>query len=220
MVPCNEVPSLEAEKEILMSKGIPTPDRLVNDAEKLGFFRRSTGANHTLKWTARCSRCDTTEHLALPLASPAAAIAKKCTAHGWRLNKDNNHVCPKCVAHEKENKVSKMIVGPDPKIARKIFAALDDHFDEPKRLYTPGYSDERIAKELDVSLDVVLSLRRGAYGELAEDPMTQMLRDDLELLRMEGIELQKRYAADMATHLGKITELENKINHTVLRKVG
>lgn len=76
-------------------------------------------------------------------------------------------------------------IGPDPKIARLIYASLDEHFDEVRRLYRSGWSDERIAKEIETSPVIVSRIRAAAYGELAEDPKITALRDDLELIRME-----------------------------------
>ena len=76
-------------------------------------------------------------------------------------------------------------IGPDPKIARKIYAALDEHFDDKKRVYLAGYSDEEVAKSLDVSQEIVISIRKAAYGELAVDSAMSKLGDDIMLVRLE-----------------------------------
>jgi hypothetical protein len=73
-------------------------------------------------------------------------------------------------------------IGPDPKIARRVITLLNDHFDSEKRVYEPGWSDERIAKEAAAALDFVTKYRREAYGELAEDPEIAKLRDDLKAM--------------------------------------
>lgn len=71
----------------------------------------------------------------------------------------------------------------NPKIARAVFAALEDHFDVGKRLYRGSYTDEMIAKETGAALDYVMRMRKEAYGELAEDPVVTKLREDMERLK-------------------------------------
>jgi len=95
-------------------------------------------------------------------------------------------------------------LGPDPKLARKIYAALDDHFDDVKKRFAPGWDDQRIAKELDVSPELVIRIRREAYGELAEDPAISVLRDDVELLKMELADASDKLGKEYA---GKLDDL-------------
>jgi hypothetical protein len=102
-------------------------------------------------------------------------------------------------------------IGPDPKIARRIYAALDEHFDEDRKLYRTGWADAKVAETLDVSIDLVTRIRREAYGELAEPPEIQGFRDDLELLRMQVVDDSMQAATRTADMLAKISELEGRI---------
>lgn len=94
-----------------------------------------------------------------------------------------------------------------PKIARSVFAALEDHLDTEKMLYRDGYSDERIAKETGAAVEYVTRIRADAFGELAEDPVISALRDDVELLRLEIGDQWKRL-------LDKINELAKRLRPT------
>lgn len=91
-----------------------------------------------------------------------------------------------------------------PKIARLVFAALEDHLDMERMLYRDGYSDERVAKETGAAVEYVTRIRADAFGELAEDPVISALRDDVELLRLEIGDQWKRL-------LDKISELAKRL---------
>ena len=112
-----------------------------------------------------------------------------------------------------------MSVGPDPKIGRKIYGLLDSHFDDLNRTYRRGWDDTRIATEADTSVDLVTRIRREAYGELAEDPRIQVLKDDLELLRMEVTEAQNASTEKLTALFNKIGELEARCTNIKLKKV-
>ena len=95
-------------------------------------------------------------------------------------------------------------IGPDPKIARKIFACLDEVFDDSKRLYRDGETDDAVAKKLGVSLEIVTNIRRTAYGELAENPAISKLGEDVAMLRLEmedAIETTRKTFLDKFNHL-------------------
>lgn len=70
-------------------------------------------------------------------------------------------------------------VQPSPKIARQIYALLDEMFDEQAGAYRNGYSDEKIATECSCHLNVVVKVRLAAYGELVEDTRVSALRSDM-----------------------------------------
>jgi len=96
----------------------------------------------------------------------------------------------------------------DPKIARRIYAMLDERFIDDKRIYQPGWSDEKVATTLGVSVEIVMNIRRTAYGELAEDPKVTQLRDDIELLRME---FSDEIAAISKKYYERLSALENAL---------
>ena len=78
-----------------------------------------------------------------------------------------------------------VVNAPDPKIAKRIYRKLDEVFDEDKRRFATGWTDEKIAKEIGTSPELVTRIRREAYGELAEDPAIVTLRDDIIMATME-----------------------------------
>lgn len=73
----------------------------------------------------------------------------------------------------------------NPKLTRAIFALLEEHFDDKKRLYQDGWSDARVAKDTGASEAYVAAVRKGAFGELAEDPKVSALRGEIETLSTE-----------------------------------
>lgn len=97
-----------------------------------------------------------------------------------------------------------VINGPNPKIARRVYQLLDDTFDETTGLYARGYSDEMVAKELDVSIDLVVKTRREAYGELAEDPIVDELTESVNELRELVISTLQDFANRIDALDGKI----------------
>jgi hypothetical protein len=72
------------------------------------------------------------------------------------------------------------VIGPNPKIARPVITLLNEHFDTDTRLYHPGWSDERIAKEANAAIAFVIYNREeGGYGKLAEEPETTKMRNEI-----------------------------------------
>jgi hypothetical protein len=78
--------------------------------------------------------------------------------------------------------VASKIIESNAKISRRVITLLNEHFDTDKRLYSLGWSDERIRQEADASLDFVIKTRRDAYAELAENPEVSNLREDIKAL--------------------------------------
>jgi len=187
-----------------MSAASPIAGRVAAELEPYGVtYHRQYGRTG---WCATCA-CGATERVSgTPVLQPSFTI-RKFEHRGWSLRARTTPVCPAC--HTKETPVNKPVqIGPDPKIARKIYALLDEHFDDQKRMYRNGCSDEVVAKTLDVSLEIVKNIRVAAYGELAEDPRYAKLRDDIELLRMEFAE---EHAKLYARFEGQLTALEAQI---------
>lgn len=168
--------------------------------------------NQRSRWSTTCDKCKRHDVLHLAENVPANVLANKFRLRGWTMTKNRAPVCKQCT---KEHRMNKPVqIGPDPKIARKIYALLDEHFDDHKRLYRGAWSDEAVAKKLDVSVEVVISIRRAAYGELSEDPKVQRLRDDIELLRME---LDEELAKLKIDHLRIEGLLRTKIDELELQ---
>ena len=90
------------------------------------------------------------------------------------------------------------------KATRKLFALLEDNFDPNTGQYLEGYSDERVAKECDISIDAVKAHRVAAFGKL--QPPTE-----LALLRREIDELQKLALQTEADLKAKIKEVNERL---------
>lgn len=153
-------------------------------------------------WIAQCA-CGAALRVNGGICHPPHVTISQLERHGWLIKKNKTPQCSNC----QETKVAKPSpqIGPDPKIARKIYAQLDEHFDDVKRAYRGSASDEWVAKTLDVSVDIVTSIRIAAYGELAEDPKVSMLRDDIELLRMEFNDTVAKMQVDFNAKIGSLS---------------
>jgi broad-specificity NMP kinase len=99
-------------------------------------------------------------------------------------------------------------IGPDLKIARRVMALLDEHFDETLRLYRGGWSDQKIADSATVSAEAVKTIRREAYGELSEDQEVTDLREEIELLKIWAEDETKKLFAESMI---RIDALEAKL---------
>lgn len=71
---------------------------------------------------------------------------------------------------------------------RKMYQLLEDNFDPQAGQYLHGYSDERVAKECDISVDAVKTHRASAFGELQPPSEIALLKrqiDDLETFALK-----------------------------------
>lgn len=179
------------------------------EAAEFGFYKIS--ANHGVRWAIACS-CGTTPTFGWRGNTSPELMVKNMRQKGWRIVRRKPPVCDAC--QQREPDMQKTPAAPPvnqvaAKIARSIYAKLDEVFDEARRMYVGGWTDERVAKELDTSPDLIARIRREAYGELAEDPKITALRDDIELAKMAADdEIKKLSAAVMA----KLSELEQRVN--------
>lgn len=165
-------------------------------------------------WHADCT-CGMSQRVHYPITNPLKITIHRYEQMGWTIKKNRTPVCATC--NEKEIAVAlkpaTIQLGPDPKIARGIFACLDEHFDDAKKVYHGKWSDEGVAKHLGVSLDIVTNIRKSAYGELAEDPKVKQLSDDIAMLRLE---LEDAFETTRKTFLEKFNHLDTELSR--LRK--
>lgn len=143
---------------------------------------------------------------------PPDQIANNFKRKGWAVEDRRPPVCPDCIKRKKMPAKETAApaptrIGPDLKLARRVMARLDEHFDEATRLYRGGWSDARAAQEDGVSIEAVKTIRREAYGELAEDQAVTDIREEIELLRLwvddEVKKLQSSFSSRVAD-LGKM----------------
>lgn len=71
---------------------------------------------------------------------------------------------------------------------RKVFALLEDNFDADVGMYKDGWSDERIAKETQVSPNAVKEYRTSAFGKLK--PPTELHKISQDLRELETLFLK------------------------------
>lgn len=167
-----------------MRTGDRAHDRIQRELEQVGIFLLRTGQGKR-HWVLQCSCCNETGAASLPLAYPTEAVAKKFRSMGWEIGK-GPPAHSKCLHEAKqEKKVATQKIGPDPKIARKIYGILDDFFDEKAGAYKMGKTDESIARDLGVSVAIVSAIREEAYGPLKEDPRVAAIRQEIERLRVD-----------------------------------
>jgi hypothetical protein len=90
------------------------------------------------------------------------------------------------------------------KAMRRLYQILEDNFDPEAGQYLEGYSDERVAKECEISLEAVKHHRTSAFGKLKPP-------NELALLQREVDELQKFALQTEGDMRAKIKELNNKL---------
>lgn len=160
--------------------------------------------------TARCSEPDCDEERtwsSRTVFDPNAAVARAHQA-GWKTGK------VKCPAHAVAPKREKSLMpsatttkltpvpsSPLPetppasisadarKALRLAIQFLEDYFDEGRRNYKPGWSDERISAECGASVQAVANERERLFGPLGEPDEIAALRQKLETLRTDQARL-------------------------------
>ena len=195
--------------EALSKVSLPQRTNNVTEASSWGIERKhDPDHNGQLRWVCSCA-CGKTSSMGEPPDINPQALTNRMRNRGWLISQKRPPICPTCA--QENHVMSKNPVGPDPKIARRVYGLLDDHFNEEARVYRPGWNDKKIAEAADTSFDLVVDIRRKAYGELAEDPVIQIIRDDIELIRMEMQDLTVKFNTDMAALHERLTQTERKL---------
>ena len=89
----------------------------------------------------------------------------------------------------------------------KVRDLLDLNFDAEAGRFISGYSDDRIAKEVNVPRKAVEVMRETAYGELKVSPEMAKAMDDAAALKKTGQGL----LADLANLQGQARGLADKV---------
>lgn len=175
-----------------MSRGENLLNEVEDQARGHGFrkVRVHDGDVHRVMWQIACSVCGKEERHGWDVRTSPALMVKNMRKANWIVSK--SPVCPDCRSKKmpkdlmNEASASAMVAGvivPATKLMVEIIHKLDDVFDRERRLYAPGWSDEKVGAAIGASPEVVTRFRRDAYGELAEDPTITALRADIEALR-------------------------------------
>jgi hypothetical protein len=151
------------------------------------------------------------------------AIAKLFERAGWQVDQHNKAkcLCPSCLKAKKGPKppVAPVVRVPEPAqvVAKAIEAGdikmpvvdiktipstikvslrnlLDKFFDDAAGAYIEGYSDEKIAEEVDVPRATVFAYREAAYGPLKRDPDVDAVLAGLADIRAKQADIQSQLA--------------------------
>lgn len=178
--------------------------------------------------TARmtCSECDTTGSVRLVSLLPPEVIDKKFVQKGWELDPN---VCPNCVGKKvKAKKEQKMAtakpngaLAEDPvlkavsanthKAQAKMHQLLCTYFDEEEGTFSPGWNDERIAKESGMALTHVIDVREQGYGPLKEPEEVTKLKSDIKALNDLVVESLTNAQKEVNALNARVTELTKKL---------
>lgn len=110
-------------------------------------------------------------------------------------------------------------VAPPPAINRtltikertKVRDLLDRHFDVEEGFYTNEYSDQRIAREVNVPFVLVSALRDAAYAPLKSDPAISELRRDIDKM-LNTIKQHVDTLAALGQYESALTQMRSKLD--------
>ncbi len=120
-------------------------------------------------------------------------IEEKLKSRMWR--------CPEC-SSQQPNEISDTTL----KARRQVLMQLDGYYDECKKAYKKGQSDQSIAKSCDMSEQAVKTIRLDFFGELVEPNPLEICNNKLDVLEKEFIAFGH-----------KINNLRNKIEENSIR---
>ncbi len=152
----------------------------------------------------KCSTAECPNNWSVELAMPPSAIRQKAGAQGWTIAKKfKSASCPECAAKPAISATEDEPMNPkndtQKRLFRQVMTLLEEHYDEPNKCYEDGWSDAKIAGELEVSTEFVAKIRDDFFGP-AEDSRIGDLRVEITTVRTE---LAKAKVASKA----EITEL-------------
>ena len=95
---------------------------------------------------------------------------------------------------------------------RKVFALLEDNFDPEKGVYLHGYSDERIAKETQISIDDVKKYRVDGFGKLKPPTEVDKIQSDIADLEKLALQLDNDLRAGLKDIKARIQIIQRKFD--------
>lgn len=138
---------------------------------------------------------------------------------GWRVSPTGKHACPSCLAAEtRERRAARQPAPGDTPMKKppppppspaassaivSLYVLLEDAYDRAAKGYRPGWSDERLAKETGLALDVVQRRREADFGPVVVDTTFNDIRAEMALLKGDIAHLREASArlADIAAQL-------------------
>lgn len=173
-----------------------------------------------------CSNCGESGAVRIVSLLPPEVIDKKFVQKGWELDPN---VCPDCIEKKtkakkelkmatakpngalSDNPVLKAVSADTHKATAKMHQLLSTYFDADEGTFSPGWNDERIAKESGLSLAHVTDVRNIAYAELKEPEEVTQLKNDIKALNDLIVESLANAQKEVTALNARVTELTKKL---------
>lgn len=95
---------------------------------------------------------------------------------------------------------------------RKMYQLLEDNFDPNAGNYLHGYSDERVAKECDISIDAVKTHRASAFGKLKPPNEIELLRREIDDLQTFALKTESEIKAKLRDVSQRLLTLQKRFD--------
>lgn len=185
-----------------------------------------TDKKHRSYTSVVCGSCGELENLPIKTSAPVPpqVTVKWMQQRGWVMGqKRKDDLCPKCVAAKSRNNVMKLsdhrpaaeapkpveLLGPKREDRRLIILAIEDHYLDATRGYEDGWSDDTLAKHLNVP--------RKWIGDLREEFFGPEVDPELAKLAAEFKQIGEQIAA-MQTALSDLRAKHNDLKERLSKK--
>ncbi len=161
---------------------------------------RSTGGAAVYQAGLTCTRCNAGGTASARADATPHTLDAKFRMLGWQVSPS---ICPACLTKPKGEKMTAPAKAPSPaamKAQVEMIRLLTDHFDTADGRYAAGWSDDRVAKETNMSKAMVIEFRKAGFGEIKEDPAIADIRADINALE----QLQREHDAGVAQQLAEL----------------
>lgn len=111
-----------------------------------------------------------------------------------------------------DNPVLKAVSADTHRAQAKMHQLLSTYFDIDEGTFSPGWNDERVAKESGMAVAHVTDVRNIAYGELKEPEEIVALRSDIKTL-------QELVSETLVTAQKEVNALNARVND-IIKKLG
>lgn len=92
----------------------------------------------------------------------------------------------------------------------QMFNLLSQHFDGEKGAYSAPWTDEKVAKEVGLSVETVADYRRAGFGELREPAELRTYREDLKALDNLCKETFAGFQQEVASLRSRLADLSRR----------
>ena len=155
-----------------------------------------------------CDYCSAEDQLSLSARLPPEVVRQKFIDKGWQIpRRSGKAACPRCLATFKsiarEKGVAKSanvrVVAASPTAAqqRKLYALLEQHFNDETGSYAADWDDARLAEEIGISEASVRGIRESSFGALAPPMALQTLQGELVSLKSMLCDVELRLQAEL-----------------------